>query len=142
MDTHRAHGRGSTPVIDVLACADDPGSSLSVRARRSGRWTILEVEGEVDIQALPLVADLVGRDATRVVLELRRVTFMDASGVGMMVDIHRRALEAGGCVRLAAPSTSVRRVLALTGCDAILPTFDSLPRAMSTPIHAAPAPAS
>jgi anti-anti-sigma factor len=87
----------------------------------------------MDIQALPLVADVVGSDATRVVFELNGVTFMDARGLGMMVEIQRRALEAGGCVRLAAPSKSVRRVLTLTGCDPIFETFESLRRAVSPP---------
>lgn len=135
MSADRVNGRGSATVIDLQGRrGDDVGSSVSVRAHHSGCWTVLEVEGEMDIQALPLVADLVHGDVPRVVFELRRVTFMDASGLGMMVDIQRTAQAGGGCVRLAAPSCSVRRVLALTGCDRVFPTFDSLLRALSTPI--------
>ncbi len=64
--------------------------SLS-RLRRSAEWTVVEVEGEMDVQVIPLLADLVGSDTPRVVLDLHEVTFIDAQGLGSMVDTHRRA---------------------------------------------------
>ena len=137
MSVHRVHGQGPTAVIDLPQQRGGDGAappSVSVQARRSGAWTILEVEGEMDIQALPLVADLLRGRVVGVVLELHAVTFMDASGLGMMVDVQRRTRDAGGCLRLAAPSSSVRRVLVLTGCDRAFHTFDSLVRAVSTPM--------
>ena len=48
----------------------------------------------MDVQVIPLLADLVGSDTPRVVLDLHEVTFMDAQGLGSIVDTHRRA--AGG----------------------------------------------
>jgi anti-anti-sigma factor len=144
MDTQRVDGPGSAAPNDLSARrrVGVDGSPVSVRVRRSRSWTILAVDGDMDLQALPIVADRVGADATRVVFELHGVTFMDARGLGTIVDIQRRALEAGGCVRLVSPSRSVRRVLTLTGCDSIFPTFDSLPPAVSTPIETDREPAS
>jgi anti-anti-sigma factor len=75
------------------------------------------------------------------VLDLHGVTFMDAKGLATLVDIQRRARGAGGCVRLVAPSPSVRRVLKLTGCDHVFQTFDSLLPAMSAPLETDPEPA-
>lgn len=137
MNVHRVNGQGPAPVVDLpqQRRGDGPSPpSVSVQGRRSGPWTILEVEGEMDIQALPLVADLLRGPVGGVVLELHAVTFMDAGGLGMMVDVQRRTRDAGGCLRLAAPSSSVRRVLTLTGCDRAFRTFDSLVRAVSTPM--------
>jgi hypothetical protein len=59
--------------------------TVSVSRSRSGRWTIFEVEGEMDLQVVPLVADLSGLDGARVVFELHGVTFMDAGGLGAMM---------------------------------------------------------
>lgn len=134
------HVNGPSPVISFPQQRRGDGAlapCVSVRVRRSGAWTILEVEGEMDIQALPLVADLSHGRVVGVVLELHGVTFMDASGLGMMVDVQRRTRDAGGCLRLAAPSSSVRRVLVLTGCDRAFRIFDSLLRAVSTPVDRA-----
>jgi anti-sigma B factor antagonist len=143
MDAQQTNGRGSAaPTDPPTRRAAGDGSPVSVRVHRTSCWTILEVDGEVDIQALPLVAERVGGDATRVVLDLHGVTFMDAKGLATLVDIQRRARGAGGCVRLVAPSHSVRRVLKLTGCDHVFATFDSLPPAMSAPWETDPEPAS
>jgi anti-sigma B factor antagonist len=138
MTTHRANDRESPLVADLGARRTAHAvPSVSVRRHRSGRWTVVEVEGEMDIQTLPLVADLPGRNATHVLFELHGVTFLDASGLGMMVDSQRRALEGGGCVRVVAPSRQVRRLLMLTGSDRTFLLFDSLDEAVSVPVDAA-----
>ena len=143
MKPQRVNGRGSAAVADRQGRRTGRvGPSVSVRVHRSGGWTNYEVEGEVDIQALPLMGDLVGSDAPRVVFDLHGVTFMDARGLGLMVAIQRRALASGVRVRLAAPSRSVRRVLMLTGCDPVFETFESLREAVSAPVGPAPEPAS
>ena len=141
MDTQRTNGRGSAVATDPATCgATGDGASVSVRVHRASSWTILEVEGEMDLQAQPLVAERVG-DSTRVVLDLHGVTFMDAKGLATLVDLQRRTRRIGGCVRLVAPSPRVWRVLRLTGCDHIFQTFDSLPPAMSFPLETDPEPA-
>jgi anti-anti-sigma factor len=113
--------------------AGGPAASVSVRAYRSGLWTVVEVAHEMDVQAIPLIADLVSRDAPWVVFDLSKVTFMDASGLGLLVDTQRRAVAAGGCLRLVSPSHSVRTLLEMTGCSRVFPTFDSCEQAVSTP---------
>lgn len=132
MNVQRVNGRPAT-VTDLRARGAGSGiASVSVRVDRSGHWTVVEVEGEMDVQLPPLVADLVDSDASRVVFDLRGVTFMDAGGLGTLIATQRRALAVGGCVRLVAPSSSARRLLELTGCDRHFQTFDSLDQALST----------
>jgi anti-sigma B factor antagonist len=107
--------------------------AVAVRVHRSGRWLVLEVDGEMDLQVVPLIPDLVGSDASRAVFELHGVTFMDASGLGAIAETQRQAVAAGGCVRLVAPSTQARRLLMLAGSERAFPSFDSVEAAMSTP---------
>jgi anti-sigma B factor antagonist len=143
MNAHRATDPRSPSVVDLTARrAGIVAPYVSVRLRRSGRWTIVEVEGEMNLQVPALVPDLLGINAMHVVFELRRVTFLDACGIGMMVESQRRAREAGGCVRLVAPSRRVRKLLMLTGTDRVFLVFDSLGEAVSTPVDAGPQPAS
>lgn len=135
MNAHQVNAHGLPGVIYLQARGESGAdTSVSLSVDRAADWTVVEVEGEMDVQVIPLLADLVGGDATRVVLDLHGVSFMDAQGLGSMVDTHRRALAAGGSVRLVAPSSSVRRLLALTGCDRMFRTFDSLDQAVTTPI--------
>jgi anti-sigma B factor antagonist len=90
----------------------------------------------MDIQLGPLMPDLVGSDAAHVVLALNKVSFMDASGIGVLMRSRRKAVLAGGEVRLAAPSTKVRKLLRITGTDRVFRTFQSLDEAMAAPMIA------
>jgi anti-anti-sigma factor len=132
----------------------DPASMTSLRARRAGaqfsvsvrgdpagRWTVLEIEGEMDLQAFPLVPDLVDKNAPRMVFDLSGVSLMDAGGLRALVEAQRRARNAGGYVRLVAPSRSAGRVLRLSACDRYFLTFDTVRDAVAAPIGADPQPA-
>ena len=142
MTTHRLNNRESVTVADFGALRAAPAvPSVSVRLHRSGRWTVVEVDGEMDVQTLPLVVDALGSDTTHVLFELRGVTFLDASGLGMMIGSQRTARAAGGCVRLVAPSQQARRLLWLTGTDRVFLTFDSLDKAVAAPVAVGRGPA-
>jgi anti-anti-sigma factor len=49
---------------------------------------------------------------------------MDSTGIRVLVDMHERLRDAGGELVLHAASAPVRRVLALTGLDRLLPLPD------------------
>jgi anti-anti-sigma factor len=94
---------------------------------------VIEVEGEMDIQVVPLVPPTFGSAESLVVFELRGVTFMDAGGLGVIAATSRQVAEGGGCVRLVAPSRPAQRLLALAGSDQAFGVFDGLDEAVSTP---------
>lgn len=144
MNTQLVNGHGLATVTDLLTRPVGRAPwAVSVRAHphRSGLWTVVEVEGEMDVQIVALAADLLIGDTTCVVFDLHGVTFMDASGLSLMLQAQRTAHTAGGSAFLVAPSRSVRRLLALTGCDRVFRTFDSLDEAMSAPVDTGPEPA-
>jgi anti-anti-sigma factor len=103
-----------------------------------GGWTVVDVEGELDIQAVALFADLVRRTAAHVVFELQGVEFIDACGLGLLLETRRQAAAAGGCVRLVAPSRPVCRLLMLTGSYGAFTRFESLPQAVTAPVESVP----
>jgi anti-sigma B factor antagonist len=116
----------------------NPIPIVSVLAYRSGPWTVLVVDGEMDLQVIPLLPDLPHSEAGRVVFDLHGVTFMDARGLGVIVGSQQKARQAGGCLRLVAPSTQVCRILILTGTDQAFRSFPTLHAAVSTPVLTAP----
>ncbi len=100
--------------------------------------TVVSVGGEVDLDTASQLGDH-ALDAVRdtsphVVLDLTGVTFMDSTGLKVLLAIQRRADLAGGSFGVAGPSRSVRKILALTGLDqtfAIYDTVDEASRAHS-----------
>jgi anti-sigma B factor antagonist len=82
------------------------------------------LDGEIDIATAPairrfLMAAINGGDV-HLAVDMSGVTFIDASGIGVLVAAANRAREAGGSLTLLAPSPQVRRLLDVFHLDAIL----------------------
>jgi anti-anti-sigma factor len=55
----------------------------------------------------------------QIAIDLAEVRFVDSVGLGMLVSVLKAAREAGGGVRLLHPTREVRRVLQITGLEAL-----------------------
>jgi len=88
------------------------------------------LDGEIDLSTCPaigrfLMAAISGGDV-HLAVDVSGVTFIDASGIGVLVAAANRARQAGGGLSLLAPSWQVRRLLDVFDLDAILPTAERL----------------
>lgn len=96
---------------------------LLLESRAQEPWTILEVEGELDLYTSPQLRDrlmaLSDEGADRIALDLSRVPFMDSSSLGVLVMGLKRLREKGGELALVGPTGSPLKVLALTGLDRV-----------------------
>lgn len=115
-----------------------PTPSVSVQRCRSGPWTIFVVDGEMDSEVIPLLPELSASEARCVVFDLCGVSFMDAAALGLIASIQQKARQAGGCVRLVAPSARVCRIMMLTGTDQAFLSFPTLDAALTAPVLGAP----
>ena len=61
---------------------------------------MVTVIGEVDLASSPMVDKELGRQSRRVVVDLRRVDFMDSTGLRILLAQHERLENAGGHLRL------------------------------------------
>lgn len=95
---------------------------------------VLILRGSLDIDTAPAlranVNRLVDRAAPHVVVDLAGLDFCDSMGVGELVNAHSRALQRGGWVRLAAPSTFLRRLLDTLGLTPHLSLHPSVESAL------------
>ena len=80
--------------------------------------------GDLDVHSAPLVqqavASAAGEGASDVVLDLAGVTFIDSSGVGVLVACHKRTEAAGARLVLRSPSPRIARLLEVTTLDRVL----------------------
>jgi anti-sigma B factor antagonist len=84
---------------------------------RDGGVAVLTLTGEIDLAAVQsngALDDLDVRPPETLDVDLSEVTFIDSSGVGMLVKLHRMT---GGDMRLRSPSLPVLRVLRICGLD-------------------------
>jgi anti-sigma B factor antagonist len=83
--------------------------------RRDGGVAVLRLTGEIDLATVHsngALDDLNVTPPTALDVDLSEVTFIDSSGVGMLVRLHRLT---GGDMRLRRPSLPVLRVLRICG---------------------------
>jgi anti-sigma B factor antagonist len=84
---------------------------------------LLVVRGEIDYRTAPTLHAAIDSAldgvARRLVLDLEGVTFIDSSGLAVLIDASTRA-----SVVLRHPSTAVERVIAVTGLSSTLHVTD------------------
>jgi anti-sigma B factor antagonist len=108
---------------------------LDISTADHGGRTVVHLDGELDAYTAPRLAacldDLrrqAGGGAGAVVVDLTRVTFVDSTGLGVLVTAHRAA--GGGSLQVVAPDPRVRRVFEMTSLDRLLTIRDSLADAL------------
>ena len=87
---------------------------------------LLSITGELDLNTAPELArrveDSLGAEVRKVTLDLSELTFMDSSGLRLLIELNQRAGRDGWELRLIAPKhESASAVLRLTGADTALP---------------------
>ncbi|MFF4985504.1 STAS domain-containing protein [Streptomyces sp. NPDC001046] len=114
--------------------ADQP-RRLSVEHRMVDGVRVVALRGEIDhdVQEQFSQALLGEGDAgsVRVVADFRGVTFMDSSGINVLVATRRQVSQAGGWLRIAGAQESVLRVLQMTGVDSLIDCLPTIEQALT-----------
>ena len=117
---------------------------LAVTRHHDPDCTVVGIAGDLDAASTPMARDrlhgLLAEGRHRLVLDVADLAFCDSGGVWLLLEVHRRAQGAGGCVRLAAVNGVLKRVLELTHLDAafvIDPDREAALKALASP-HSAP----
>ncbi|MDI5961360.1 STAS domain-containing protein [Streptomyces sp. SL13] len=98
---------------------------------------VVEVSGQLDIDTASLLYQRVTRamaESPRQVLDLAGVSFCDSTGFNALLRLHRRAVEAGGRLALAAMPYQIGRLLALTGTQEVFNVYDSRAEAVAAAV--------
>ncbi|WP_228974504.1 STAS domain-containing protein [Streptomyces sp. DH12] len=121
-------------MADIYGSPED--KRISITRTSTDGIRVLTVRGELDHhtapdlrRALTVTADD-DPPTARSVLDLSAVTFMDSSGINVLVTAHQEAHRADGWLRLAAPSDSVMRVIELVGLDTVITCYPTLRQAL------------
>ena len=96
--------------------------------------TVLTAAGEIDLSTSgeldSAVVAALAHGTVHLTLDLSEVTFLDSSGLGVIVKALKRAKEAGTTFDVVAGNDRVLKVFKLTGLDAVIdiyPTHDGAP---------------
>lgn len=84
----------------------------------------VQVCGDLDVSSAPGVNDVLSEALAlhprQLVIDLAGCDIIDAAGILLLLDAHRRAIRDGGMVALRSPSARARRNLKLAKVDRVL----------------------
>lgn len=98
-------------------------------------WHILEVRGELDMATAPTlrqqVIALVTHGATKVVLDLEGVDFIDSTGLGVLVGAVKRIRVAEGDFRMVCTRDSLLSLFEITRLTSVFDIYETLEAALT-----------
>lgn len=106
------------PELELAVDADNP------------EFTLLTIEGEVDVYSAPLLreklVELADSGAARVVVDLEPVEFLDSTGLGVLVAALNRFRRQDGDIELICSQARILRVFEITGLNKVFTIHPSL----------------
>ena len=118
---------------------EDPATVLSMKVdvRHRGDVIIVDLEGRLvmgigDEILREVVNELLAENWKKILLNLRKVTIMDSSGMGEIVSSWKVAKSFGASVKLLRPGDGIKRTLRLTQILPLLEVFDDEAEAVSS----------
>jgi anti-anti-sigma factor len=97
----------------------------ALTSERFGAETVLRPRGALDLESsreLRAVGTAAVRAAGRgavLTVDLSQISFVDSTGLGVLVTLWHEANSAGGRFRVLSPSASAARILEITGVDSL-----------------------
>ena len=102
---------------------------------RKDRPNVFPLEGEIDLHVSPQMARelraLVAEKPKVLVVDLAKVTYMDSSGLAVLIEGMQGVQEYGGKFRLANVQESVRHIFEIARLDQVFEIFPDIDSALS-----------
>jgi anti-anti-sigma factor len=110
----------------------DPGEAFDIQIERDGATAVIHVRGVFDlIYEKPFRKELLEleRDAPdKLVLDVAQVTFIDSTGIALLIAAWRRAQRDGYEAEIVLPSNGqARRAFEIAGLDRVITTSHAEP---------------
>ncbi|MGR6921481.1 STAS domain-containing protein [[Actinomadura] parvosata] len=108
---------------------------LEMSRRRHGELVVVSLAGEMDLDNVSQVRECLNEAAAtpepRLVVDLSALTFIDTTGLGVLVRVLASLRDRNGTMALVAPDGQVLRRLRRTNLAPLFPIYDTLSQALA-----------
>ncbi|GIM48286.1 anti-sigma F factor antagonist [Collibacillus ludicampi] len=110
--------------------------SLQVQTKKIGSTLVVRLQGELDHHTAEIVRERVegelNKDLTpHLIMNLEGLSFMDSSGLGVILGRYKRVSQMGGRMALCSVNDTLLRLFELSGIQKILRIYDSETHALA-----------
>ena len=114
---------------------------LEVETQNRGAASVLVLRGEIDVYTAPrlrqAIVDLVDGGATRIVVDMEKVDFLDSTGLGVLVEGLKRVKTREGSLAIVATQDKILKIFDITGLNKAFPIHGSVDDALKEPVSGA-----
>lgn len=108
---------------------------LAITTSEHDDRTVVHVGGEIDVYTAPTLRqrldERIQSGRHHLVVDLGDVTFMDSTGLGVLVGRLKLVRSYGGSLRLVCTNRRVLKVFAITGLDRVFDIDDTVDEALA-----------
>jgi anti-sigma B factor antagonist len=108
---------------------------LSISSEALDEVTVVHVGGEIDVYTAPVLRERLDEHITaghhHLVVDLQGVSFMDSTGLGVLVGRLKLVRSNNGTLRLVCSSERILKVFSITGLDRVFQIFPSIDEAVA-----------
>src|SRR5213595_2105836 len=98
---------------------------LDVESGTIDSAALLTLRGEIEVYTAPrlrqAIIDLVDGGATRIVVDMEKVDFLDSTGLGVLVGGLKRVKMKDGSMKLVANQDRILKIFDITGLSKVFP---------------------
>ena len=97
---------------------------FDITVAEKGDWSVVSVSGEVDVATAPRLREeivkVVSEGATKVLVDLEAVDFLDSMGLGVLVGALKRVRSHDGEMAVVCTNDRLLRIFEITGLHQVL----------------------
>ena len=101
----------------------------------SNASNVLPLDGEIDLHVSPRVAlalgQIVKKKPAKLVIDLTRVSYIDSSGLAVLIDVMQGVEEYGGIFAIAGMQETVRSIFEIARLDQVFRIFPNVESALA-----------
>lgn len=108
---------------------------MELSFRKVKKTLIVSLSGEIDHHSAGKTSREIDRrfslsGASDMVLDFGRLTFMDSSGLGIIIGRYKTLSALGGKLSIASPPEQVKKIIGLAGLDKIISVYGTADAAL------------
>lgn len=110
---------------------------MQVKLSKKGSTLIVGIIGELDHHTAEYVrqkidSELIKSTTRNVVIDLSKLSFMDSSGIGVIMGRYKNVQQLNGKMAITVIGSQIRRILEMAGLNRIIPVYDSMDSAVNS----------
>ncbi len=110
---------------------------MQIATERIGQNLVVELDGELDLESSPVFRTVVEEKLNQydcikhLILDLKKVNFIDSSGLGVILGRFKRLSQQGGKLSAVNVSDQIRRIFELSGLLRIMEIHEDRQQALN-----------